>query len=90
MADEAKQMKVETPKKYRVTIHSGEDKGDKGDVVLIHNFKQIMIQRDKEVVIDERYVGVLNDSVIHTVAKGEDGVERAIRIPRFSCTITPA
>jgi hypothetical protein len=30
-----------------VTIHTGEDKGDKGDVFLSHNFRPILIQRDK-------------------------------------------
>ena len=90
MADEAKVAKAEPLKKYKVTIHSGEDKGDKGDVVLIHNFRQIMIQRDKEVVIDERYLGVLKDSTINTVSKGEDGVERPISIPRFAYSMAPA
>lgn len=90
MADDAKAAKAEPLKKFKVTIHSGEDKGDKGDVFLAHNFNSVLIQRDKEVVIDERFVGVLNDSVIHTITKDEEGVERPARIPRFSCTITPA
>jgi hypothetical protein len=88
MTKEAKA--AESGKKFRVTIHSGEDKGDKGDVFLAHNFHSVLIQRDKEVVLDEKFVNVLNDSVIHTITKDEDGTERPIRIPRYAFTVSPA
>jgi hypothetical protein len=71
----------------RITIHSGEDKGDNGDVFLSHNFKPILIQRDKAVEVDECYLEVLKHSVIETVVKNEAGVESAIRIPRYSFSV---
>lgn len=77
-------------KMYKVTIHSGEDKGDKGDVFLSHNHKSALIQRDKEVVISEYFVECLKNSMIETTIKGEDGVERSVRIPRFSYNVSPA
>lgn len=78
---------AEAFKKYKVTIHSGEGNGDKGDVVLVHNFKQILIQRDQEVTIDERYLEVLKNSVISTVAKNDAGEEVPVRIARFSYNV---
>ena len=77
-------------KMYKVTIHSGEDKGDKGDVFLSHNHKSILIQRDQEVTISENYVECLNRSTIETKLKGEDGTERTIKIPRYAFNVSPA
>jgi hypothetical protein len=90
VATETKPAKKAQAQKYRVTIHSGEDKGDKGDVVLAHNFRQIQIQRDKEVVIEEHFVNVLRHSTIETMVKGEDGKVQLVRIPRFSFSAEPA
>lgn len=84
-----KPTKAAVPKKYRVTIHSGEDKGDKGDVFLQHNYKPILVKRDEAVVLDECWVEVLKHSVIETFAKGEDGKEHPIRIPRYSYNVEP-
>ena len=77
-------------KMYKVTIHSGEDKGDKGDVFLSHNHKSILVQRDQEVTISENFVECLKHSTIETVLKGEDGVERTVNIPRFAYNVSPA
>lgn len=77
-------------KMYKVTIHSGEDKGDKTDVFLSHNNKSILIQRDKEVTISENYVECLNHSTIETKVRGEDGAERLVKIPRFAYNVAPA
>ena len=79
----------QVPKQYRVTIHTGEDNGDKGDVVLVHNYKQILIKRDHEVVIGEHYLDVLKNSVVHTTAKNEAGEVIPVRIPRFSFSHEP-
>jgi len=87
MSEDAKQAK---PKMFKVTIHSGEDKGDKGDVVLVHNYRQILIQRDKEVTINENFLGVLKDSVITTTAKNEKNEDVPVRIPRFSFSVEAA
>lgn len=84
---------VEAPeglKMYKVTIHSGEDEGDKGDVFLSHNNKSILIQRDKEVTISEHYVECLKHSVIETMVRESGGVERPVKIPRFSYNLAPA
>ncbi len=85
--EEAKPKKL---KMYKVTIHSGEDKGDKGDVFLSHNYKSVLIQRDKEVTVSEFILECLQNSTIDTVVKGEDGKERSVRIPRFSYNVAPA
>lgn len=82
--------KAAAPKMYRVTINSGEDKGDKGDVFLSHNYKPILIKRDEPVVISEHYLDVLKHSVIETFIKGEDGKEHPVRIPRYSYNVEPA
>lgn len=81
--------KDEGPKMYKVTIHSGEDEGDKGDVFLSHNNKSILIQRDKEVTISEYFVECLKHSVIETMVR-EGGVERPVKIPRFAYNVAPA
>lgn len=77
-------------KMYKVTIHSGEDKGEKGDVFLSHNGNAILIQRDKEVIISDRHLECLNHSVIETMVRGEDRVERPVKIPRFAYNVSPA
>lgn len=84
---EAKEPKAKAAplKKYRVTIHSADD--DKTDVVLVHNFRQIQIMRDQEVVIDENYLEVLKHSVVHTSSRNEKGEVVPQRIPRFAYSV---
>lgn len=78
-------------KQYKVIINSGEGEGDKGDVVLVHNYKQILIKRDVEVTIDAEFVDeVLKHSKIETTIKGEDGKEKTVHIPRFSYSVEAA
>lgn len=86
----AKPPKVKELKKYKVTIHSEPEGGDKGDVVIGHNFRLVQIRRDEEVVIDENILNALKSSVIHTVIKGDDDKLRNVTIPRFSFTAEPA
>lgn len=87
---EDKPVKVKAPKMFKVTVHSGEDKGDKGDVFLSHNYKSVLIQRDQEVTISECFVECLKHSTIETVVKGDDGKERTVNIPRFAYNSAPA
>lgn len=83
MADDKKANKV------KVTIYSGEDAGDKGDVFLAHNFRSVLIQRDQEVEIDECYLDILKNTVVETVVKDKDsGKESVVRIPRFAYNVT--
>lgn len=82
--------KVEAQKKFKVTIHSGEDASDKGDVVLAHNYRQILIQRDQEVEIDECFIEVLKHSTIETPIKDDSGNVKMVRVPRFAFSATPA
>ena len=58
-------------------------------MVIGHNCKLNRYQRDVETTIDENFLGVLKDAVIKTTVKGEDGVERAVTIPRFSYSVEP-
>lgn len=87
-----KPVKASKPKHtmYKVTIHSGSEKGDQGDVFLGHNGVSFLIQRDQEVTVDERVIDCLKDAVIHTTKKGEDGIEREVKIPRFSYNVMVA
>lgn len=82
-------MADETVKKVKVTIYSGEDAGDKGDVFLAHNFRSVLIQRDQEVEIDECYLEILKNTVVETVVKDKDtGKESVVRVPRFAFNVT--
>lgn len=81
---------VEKPKMFKLTIHSGADNGDKGDVVLVHNYKQIQIKRDVEVEVSEAYIECLQHSMIETTVKNDAGEERKARVPRFSYNVSPA
>ena len=83
-APEEKAPKVKAPKMYKIRINSGEDATDQGDVVVAHNYKQSVIQRDVDVVVSEHIVNVLKDAVVNTTVKGDDGKEREVRIARFS------
>lgn len=74
---------AEKIKKYKVTIHSGEDK-DSGDVVLGVNGKLIQVQRNKEVILPAEYVEVLRNAKIETIVKDpETGKESPITMMRF-------
>jgi hypothetical protein len=86
---DAKAKKAES-KKVRLTIASGEADADKGDVVLAHNFKQILIQRDKEVVVDDVFVEVLKHATIESTVKDDNGVLRTAKVPRFAFQVAPA
>jgi hypothetical protein len=77
------------PRKVKVTIHSGEDKGDKGDVFLSYNYKPILIQRDQPVEIDVGYLECLKHSIVETVVKNDKNEEVAIRIPRYNYSVEP-
>ena len=83
-----KPAKAVAPKMMKITIHSGEDKGDKGDVFLAHNYKTLLIQRDQEVTIPEHFMECLRP--IETVVKDEKGNERSVKMQRFSFSVTPA
>lgn len=75
-------------KKYKVTIHSEGEGGDKGDVLLGHNFKLMQIKRNVPVEIDENFLNALKSSVINTHVKDEDsGKMRPVQIPRYSFDI---
>lgn len=76
-------------KKWKITFHSGEgDKPDNSDVEISHNFRLNVYKRNVETTIDENYLAVLRDAVIHTTIKDTDtGVVTAVTIPRFSYTL---
>lgn len=89
-APEEKAPKSKALKMFKIRISSGEDAADKGDVVVAHNYKQSVIQRDVDVVVSEHIVTVLKDAVVETTAKDDKGNERTVRIPRFSFSSEPA
>lgn len=77
-------------KKVRVTIHSGGDsEEEKGDVVLVHNYRQIQIQRNKEVLISEEFLEVLKHAAIDTTSVNNQGEKTGGKTPRFSYTVEP-
>jgi hypothetical protein len=73
-------------KKVKLTIHAmGEDKSD---VFLSHNFNTVLIQRGKEVEIDEKYVGVLDAAVVEQQMFNEKGEPtEIIRTPQYNYTV---
>lgn len=71
-------------KQYGITFH-----GEGGDVELAHNFKLNVYKRNVATTIDELYLGVLKNAVVNTVAKDDDGKERAVTIPMYSYTVEP-
>jgi len=73
-------------KKFKVTIHSEPEGGDKGDVIIGHNFRLVQIKRNEPVEIDEHILNVLKSSVIDTHVKGDDDKMRPVQIPRYSFT----
>lgn len=75
------------PKKFKVTIHSEPEGGDKGDVIIGHNFRLVQIKRNTQVEIDEHILEVLKSSVIDTHVKGEDDKMQPVQIPRYSFTV---
>lgn len=84
---EVKADKPAKARKVRVTVHSGEDKGDKGDVFLSYNFKPLLIQRDKPVDIEPGFLECLKHSVIETTVKNDKNEEVQVRIPRYSFSV---
>lgn len=69
-------------KKYRITFH-----GEGGDVEIGHNFKLNLYKRNVETTIDEHFLGVLKDAVVHTVVEDAEGKRRNVTIPMYSYTI---
>ena len=87
--DESKTPKAKALRKYKITVHS-EENGDKGDVLLGHNYKLMQIKRDVEVEIDENFLAVLKSSVIDTQVKGDDDKMHPVKIPRYSYSVEVA
>lgn len=73
---------AKAPKQYKITFH-----GEGGDVEIAHNFKLNVYKRNVETTIDEHYLGVIKDAVVHTQVKGEDGKMKAVTIPQYNYTV---
>ena len=84
---EKKSAKAKAVKKVRITIHSGKDDDDKGDVFLTHNFKQLQIKRDEEVEIPAIYLEVLKNAAIDTRSVDNEGNKTGSIIPRYAYTV---
>lgn len=84
---EAKKAEV---KKYKVTIAPGSEGEDNGDVFLGVNGRTVLIKRGHPVIVDECFVDVLKNSVIHTHEKNDKGTLVPIAIPRFNFSVEPA
>lgn len=63
-------------RKWKITFH-----GEGGDVEIGHNARLNVYKRNVETVIDENYLGVLKDAVIHTFVQDESGKRQAVTIP---------
>ena len=66
-----KEKSTEGKKKFTITFT-----GEGGDIVIVHNFKQNVYQRNVPVEIDEDFLSVVKDSVIETEIDG-----KAVKIP---------
>ena len=64
-------------KQYKITFH-----GKGGDVEIAHNFKLNVYQRNVECIIDENFLGVVKNAVIHTEVDG-----KSVSIPQLSYSI---
>jgi hypothetical protein len=84
---EATEVKV---KKYKLTVSPGGEGQDNDDVFLAVNTKPVLIQRGKEVIVEECYIEALKNSVIETTERNEKGEMVPIRIPRFNFSFEPA
>jgi hypothetical protein len=69
--------KKATVKQYKITFH-----GEGGDVEIAHNFKLNIYKRNIETTIDQNYLDVLKNAVVHTVVDG-----KSVSIPQFAYTI---
>lgn len=76
-------------KKVKLTIHSGEGPGDKGDVFIQHNYRTLQIKRDVQVEVDAFWVDVLKDTTINTVSGDGNTKLQGVRIPRYSFDVEP-
>lgn len=63
-------------KQYKITFT-----GEGGDIVLVHNFKQNVYQRNVEAPINELYLDVVKNSVIETEVADANGKKRMVKIP---------
>jgi transposase-like protein len=87
MEQPVKTVKAAKPalKKYKITFH-----GEGGDVEIAHNYRLNLYKRNVETVIDEHFLAVLRDAVIHTVIEDAEGKRRAVTIPMHSYTLGEA
>lgn len=88
MAEVAEKPEVKKPKMYKIIFNSGENGTEKEDVVIGWNGKLNQYKRNVEALIDENFLSVLKDAVIHTHVQDEDGKQIAVTIPRFSYSVT--
>ena len=88
MNDEVKtEVKAERKKAlkiYKITFH-----GNGGDVEIGHNFKINQYKRNVEALIDENFLQVVKDAVIHTEIEDENGKRQRVTIPTFQYTAEP-
>ena len=66
-------------KQYNITFH-----GEGGDVEIAHNFKLNLYKRNVPTTIDEHFLAVLKDAVVHTVVDGKE-----VKIPMYSYSVEP-
>lgn len=69
-------------RKWKITFH-----GEGGDVEIGHNARLNVYKRNVETVIDENYLGVLKDAVIHTIVEDAEGKRRQVTIPTISYSL---
>lgn len=82
---EAKAAAKKAPKRYKITFH-----GDGGDVEIAHNFRLNLYKRNVETEIDEHFLAVLRDAVIHTVVEDSNGTRKAVTIPMHAYSLGEA
>jgi hypothetical protein len=97
MGKALKQLNGEKMMKLIINSTAGDE--GKADVILVHNFDALTIQRDQEVIVPERYVNVLKDAVIVTAMrdndtgkelKDKDGNVRYTKIAQYGYSVEAA
>lgn len=74
-----------TLKIYPITFH-----GEGGDIEIAHNYKLNVYKRNTETTIDENFLGVLKNAVVHTTIKDADGKAKSVTIPQYHYTLGEA
>lgn len=74
-------------RKFKVIINADRSHEGNTDVLLGNNGVIYQVQRDKEIVLPERFLNVLKDSKYTIYTRNDDGTEDVREVPRYSFNV---